>query len=108
MPQIPVIEDAGSVELWFDLKLFEPEAIQRAALKLSSDAVVDLRAEGDGLACRISRRQDCRLSTTALADELRTEVIDEQLRATIAARTEAARNLVLAYAFSRTDLVTKP
>jgi His-Xaa-Ser system protein HxsD len=103
---IRTVEDSGSVDVWVDLKLFELESVQRAALKLSRDACVEFETAEDGVRCRLVRRSDCTASLLELEHDFRCNMLDEQLRSRIAERTESIRNLILAHAFSRSVLVS--
>lgn len=42
-----------------------------------------------------------------IAEDFKREVLDQDLRSTIASETEQIRNLILAHAFSKTSLISK-
>ena len=89
----------------FSARVYSLETIKKAAYRLSDVVSVDIYPRGDDIECILH------FNTGAADDEaqrivaaFRCEVLDQDLRAVIAKETEAIRNAVLAYAFSKTGL----
>lgn len=92
-------------ELVLEAATCSADAIQRAAYRLSDRLSVDLITEDQEFRCVVHLVCDEEAEADAVLGELRNEILDQVLRQRIRDETEAARNLVLALAFSRTDLV---
>ena len=93
------------VTLSFDTAVYGLETIKKAAYRLIDRAVVEISL-GDGAVICVVRHRDSNraIEVQQLADELRAEVLDQDLRRLIGEETAPVRNAVLAYAFSRTGL----
>lgn len=94
-----------TVELVYDRRLYDPQAIQKAAYVGLSAFTLDLQIEGEQLRCTLL----CNLTTSDEAfklavEEFRKDVLDHQLRLKLKAETEPVRNLILGIAFSNTGL----
>ncbi len=94
-----------TVELVYDRRLYDPQAIQKAAYVGLSAFTLDLQIKGEQLRCTLL----CNLTTSAEAyeqavEEFRKNVLDHQLRLKLKAETEPVRNLILGIAFSNTGL----
>src|SRR5262245_61000999 len=92
----------------FDARVYALPAIKKAAYRFLKSFDTEIAQEGDFWVCTL------RFSAPADAEamehferELRVEVLDQDLRATIARETEPVRNAVLAMAFARTGLQGK-
>lgn len=105
MERIAATEVDDSAALTIDLGVIDLDTVQRVALKMSRDVSFELTMLESNVSCTLFRRPGSSSTLTDLVHEFRIELIDEQLRARIADDTEAARNVILAYAFSRTTLV---
>lgn len=94
------------VRVDFDARIFSIDVVQRAALKFSElcSCSFSLRDEAT-IAVDLEVRAERANSLAQIISNLRTEVLDQALRARIAKETEAERNLILAYAFSNTKLI---
>jgi His-Xaa-Ser system protein HxsD len=92
--------------LEFDPEAVDVDALQRAAYRLSDRLAIDIRVGQSLIECTLflTGSED---AETVVA-EFRNEVIDAVLRRRIRDETEAARNLILALAFSRTGVVREP
>lgn len=90
-----VFEDAG----------FSLDAIQRAAYRFSDRLSLDVTHEGHQFRCAVHILPSVETPVENVLADLRTEVLDQSLRERIRADTADARNLILALAFSNTDLV---
>ncbi len=95
-------DDNRSVELVFDEAVFSISAIKKAAYVISHLASVDIRLDDGKIKCAL--RPHTPGPTDSLVADFRIEVLDQDLRETIADETAALRNAILAHAFSRTGL----
>jgi His-Xaa-Ser system protein HxsD len=91
----------------FDSRIYSIETLQKAALKFTRVASFDFRIAGEHQ-IQVSARSNpgLELSSDQFIDAYRNEVLDQHLRAIVSRETEAERNLILAYAFSNTKLVS--
>jgi His-Xaa-Ser system protein HxsD len=96
----------ATVELSFDASAHTLDAIQRAAYRFCDRFSIDLRREEDAFICTLFFPDDQTATEGTIAD-FRSEVLDQVLRERIRAETEGTRNLILALAFSKTDLATE-
>jgi len=100
-----VPERSTAAELRFSSKVYRLETIKKAAYRLSGRCSFDFAVEDDEIICRLIFREAAAVElVNEIEYALRNEVLDQDLRATIAEETAAVRNAVLAYAFSRTGL----
>jgi His-Xaa-Ser system protein HxsD len=94
-------------EISFDNRVFSVEAVKNAAYRMARFLDSEIKIDGDQIVCTVKLRKG---NTDAPIDDLlerfRREVIDHDLRLQISTETEAVRNLILAHAFSRTDLIS--
>lgn len=91
----------------FDLRIYSPAAVKKAAYKFAADfsAILTVRDE-HRLEVRIHFAENGVAShIETVLDAFCNEVIDQDLRELIAKETEATRNLILAEAFSKTSLL---
>lgn len=89
----------------FQSDLYSVEVIKKAAYRLSDRAVCDLRTEGSEFVCTLRfLSPQTQAQAARLADDFALEVLDQDLRRSVAAETAALRNAILAYAFSRADI----
>lgn len=108
LPGAPRLED-GAVTLAVDLRCYRMAAVQKTAYRLADRCTVILGAvEGHALALRF---EFPRGTTDGEArDALRLffqELLDQELREKVGEETRAWRSLILAHAFSRTDLLRR-
>jgi His-Xaa-Ser system protein HxsD len=96
--------EASGIAVTFDSATTELDALQRAAYAVAASATTDIRASGDEYVCILYPR-DPSADSDALVHRIRSEVIDQTLRARIARETEPLRNLIFALAFSQTGVV---
>ena len=106
MSDAEAADDAcASLTLEFDESLLSAETVKRAAYRFTGRASFAFERERGRLQCTLLFSPPLpRDEADALAQEFRNEVLDQDLRASIAAETEPMRNAILAYAFSRTGL----
>ena len=92
--------------LELDSKLHSAEAVQKAAYQfIDRMAVIVSVVAGEKIRCEIT--PDARIASDqidALVADFSKEILDQQLRGRIKLETEQARNLILAYAFSKSGL----
>ncbi len=94
-----------SETLVFDSRVYSIEAIKKAAYRFSDVMSVDIRLLPDATECVIHFIPDsAQAEKERLLGAFRSEVLDQDLRSTIAKETESVRNAILAYAFSKTGL----
>jgi His-Xaa-Ser system protein HxsD len=89
----------------FSAAAFSLGIIKKAAYRLLDVAVVDFACAADQITCTLAFHK--LLSAEAVANverDFRAEVLDQDLRRTVADETAALRNAVLAYALSKTGL----
>jgi His-Xaa-Ser system protein HxsD len=90
-----------------DLAAFSIEAIKRAAYRYSDRFAFDMAVVAGKAACTLTFEDSKGPEfIEATISAFRKELLDQDLRIAIRAETEGVRNLILAHAFSRTDLVS--
>ena len=89
----------------FSTRIFDVETIKKAAYRITGSCAVDFEVEGEDVICTLHPLAGSAAPLAAeLANALRTEVLDQDLRRIVSAESTSIRNAVLAYAFSRTGL----
>lgn len=107
MSEGSVSEGSAPLQIEFDLRVYALEVLQKAALKFTNLASFDFRVRENHMADVVVRPiLAIELNETQFAGSYRTEVLDQHLRSIVARETESERNLILAYAFSNTKLVS--
>lgn len=97
-----------NISTTFDTKTFALEVIKRAAYRFSNKSAFNFRHEATEIICRLDFHTPMTLEEAeALVREFHTEVLDQDLRRTIAEETAPIRNAILGHAFSRTGLLDK-
>ena len=95
------------LEVKFDSRVFSLDSVKKAAYRYIDKFSIDIGVYEDQIICGLSFLSKVTPEGAAhLLDEFKKEVLDQDLRKTIAAETEGVRNLILAHAFSKTSLVT--
>jgi len=95
----------GDVSLDLNTTVYRLTAIKKAAYKFGDRCHVGMEPLDD-TRVRVTLRAKRSLDNLEfLRGEFQNEVLDQDLRETVAAETEGVRNLILAQAFSRTSLV---
>lgn len=92
-----------SVVVRFAPGLYTIDAVKRAAYRFTDRVAIDIQPDADGISC-VLRALSPKSDLTALENQFRNEVLDQDLRISIAKETEPLRNLVLSLAFSKTGL----
>jgi His-Xaa-Ser system protein HxsD len=94
-----------STRVTFDARVYALPVIKKAAYRLLRSFDTEITQEGDTWICTLRFAGPTSADAVERAErELRAEVLDQDLRASIARETEPVRNAVLALAFSRTGL----
>ena len=88
----------------FDPVAVTVDAVQRAAYRMSDRLSIDIRMD-ETVECTVHLSEASEVESV-LAD-FRNEVLDQVLRERIRTETAAARNLILALAFSNTGVVSQ-
>lgn len=92
------------MKLELDEKIYCLEAVQKAAYRFI-DRLTILITNSDGkLVCEIEAVEGAEKQIDKNIANFKRELLDQQLRKQIKDETESARNLILAYAFSRSGL----
>lgn len=92
------------MKLEIDEQIYCLEAVQKASYRFI-DRLTILISKVDGrLICEIEAVEGLEELFDASIANFKRELLDQQLRKQIKDETEPARNLILAYAFSRTGL----
>src|SRR6476660_7823099 len=89
----------GELMLDFDARTQSLDALRAAAYRLIGKATCQIEKSGDRLVCRLTPNDLARLNEDALKSSFMDLVTDENLRESLAVRTEPVRNLILSLAF---------
>lgn len=89
----------------FSSSVYNIDTIKKAAYRFTDRCSFDLSREGEDVLCRLVLKPDVAITDqSALVAEFKNEVLDQDLRRSIADETAPVRNAILAYAFSKTGL----
>lgn len=108
MDQFPVDANPdGSISVRFDSSVYPLIAVKKAAYKFAKDFAVLIDAEDKHHRATVNIFDENMptAARTRLIGAFCNEVIDQDLREQISAQTEPVRNLILAQAFSKTNLL---
>jgi His-Xaa-Ser system protein HxsD len=94
----------GTHVLNFDTSVYRLNAIKKSAYKFGGLFHVLIEQHDRVMEVRLKPKESCK-SPEALVGEFCNEVLDQELRETVADETTGIRNLLLAQAFSKTSLV---
>ena len=102
---VAVSDALTTVQVKFDARVYGLAAIKKAAYRYLKSFSTEIVQEGDAWVCTLTFPTAVDAKVAAHAEqELRTEVLDQDLRHSISRETEPLRNAILALAFSRTGL----
>lgn len=91
--------------LVFDSAVFDLDTVKRAVYRFSDQFAADISTDGSRIVCSLSFNASASLQAKTKAfNELRKEVLDQDLRKRVAAETAPLRNAILALAFSNSKL----
>jgi His-Xaa-Ser system protein HxsD len=94
----------GTRVVTFDAALYRSSAIKKAAYKYGGLFYVLISQHEHLVEVRLKPKESC-TSPDALVGEFCNEVLDQELRETVAEETTGIRDLLLAQAFSKTTLI---
>lgn len=95
-----------SVEIIFDSRVFLLDSIKKATYRYIDKFSADISLSEFQITCHLNFSSSYTSAAAEhVVDDFKKEVLDQDLRKTIALETSGVRNLILAHAFSRTSLV---
>lgn len=90
----------------FDCRVFSIDSVKKAAYRFIDKFSSDIALAENKIICSLNFSSNISAQAAAhILEDFKKEVLDQDLRATIASETEGVRNLVLAHTFSRTSLI---
>jgi His-Xaa-Ser system protein HxsD len=92
------------MQLQLDSAVYSIEAVQKAAYRFIDRFSAVISQDAQHILINIEVDEKHIPSTDAIIADFNKELLDQNLRFQIKAETEQARNLILAYAFSKTGL----
>jgi His-Xaa-Ser system protein HxsD len=96
MPEVSIIVDA---------RVYRLSAVKKAAYRMADRCFVRIEAESAGrIEVRLAPKTE-QIPCETLEGMFRNELLDQDLRETIAEETERVRNLILAQAFSGVSVI---
>lgn len=87
-----------------DKSVYPLEAVEKAAYRFIDRLTIVISQTDSEIVCEVSDLAGSSELDVAIVADFKREVLDQKLRKQIKDETEAARNLILAYAFSRSGL----
>ena len=87
-----------------DETIYSMEAVQKAAYRFIDRLTILISKSGQLIVCDIEPVDGTAPDFDVTVANFKRELLDQQLRKQIKEETESARNLILAYAFSRSGL----
>ena len=92
--------------LVFSPQIYSVETIKKAAYRFSDVLTVDILRRPDGIECILQFLSGSKEEEQAerIVAAFKNEVLDQDLRSIVSKETEAIRNSILAFAFSKTGL----
>lgn len=94
-----------SADAAFLSEVYPLDVLKRAAYRFTNRAAFDFRVEGPTIICKLSFAKPLQpQEADSLLFDFRNEVLDQDLRRSIAEETAGTRNAILAFAFSQTGL----
>lgn len=99
-------EESGHIDLHFDSNVFSLETIKRALYRFADLCSFDIGLTDQQIRVTLHVTAPANfVNTDDLCARIRNEALDQDLRDTISKDTANIRTLILANAFSNTDLV---
>jgi His-Xaa-Ser system protein HxsD len=94
------------IDVTFDQTVFSLDAIKAACYKFLDRFTPDIELCDRKIICHLTfDDKSSEATVSANVDNLKKEVLDQDLRLKLKAETEPIRNLILAHAFSKTGLI---
>lgn len=97
-------KNGGIDNIDFDSAVYSLETIKKAAYRFTDVAAIDIQLNGQTIVCHLHPKNPKTLELQDIANAFRVEVLDQDLRKTIADETSTYRNAILAYAFSNSGV----
>lgn len=95
-----------SADVSFASEVYDLDVIKKAAYRFISVFATDIRIDSGTYRCVLNFVQPVgQAEAERLMCDLKSEVLDQDLRRSIATETAPIRNAILAYAFSKTGLL---
>lgn len=94
------------MQVSFDRNVFTLDCLKKSAYRFIDKFSIDFDMSGDQINCKLNF--DSKLTQKQCefyVDQFKKEILDQDLRESIKRETEPVRNLVLAQAFSKTNLI---
>lgn len=89
----------------FAAEVFDLNSIKKAAYRICDIAAVDIEPREGKILCTLRFHQpQKRAEAERTVNDFKIEVLDQNLRSVVTSETEAVRNAILAYAFSKTGM----
>jgi His-Xaa-Ser system protein HxsD len=101
----PAAPQQANLVVRFDARVYALATIKKAAYRFLKTFSTEIAQDRDAWVCTLTFVVPTEPSIVEKAKhDLQSEVLDQDLRATVARETEPLRNTILALAFSRTGL----
>ena len=94
-----------SISIRLDSKVYALDVVQRAAFRCSDLGYFEFSTVASAIVVAIIPKPGVMLEAEVARARFHNELLDQQLRKTIFDETKAERDLILAYAFSNTELL---
>lgn len=94
----------GERQLTVELGLYGQEGLFRACYAFTDRCFLFLREAGSSKVTVIFRKRQSPKTLDALVEEFANELINQRLRAQLAAETKSVREMIVAQAFAESDL----
>jgi His-Xaa-Ser system protein HxsD len=104
-PHDPVVVDGPDRLLRVDLGVYTLDALLRSAYRATGKAYLHLQREGDSMVVVRMRPKNKSTNPDDLIREFLNDVLDQRLRRLISDETSTTRELIMAHALSKTNLV---
>jgi His-Xaa-Ser system protein HxsD len=101
----PPLEDGGYKCILLDSSVYRLPSAKKAAYKFGDRCYVLIEGGTDGHIRVYLRPKDSNLDIESVVGDYLNEVLDQDLRESIAEQTDDLRNLIIAHAFSQTSLI---
>lgn len=101
---ISSVDTFMQLHLQFDATIYPIEAIEKAAYRFIDRFSVVLSQDDKNIYCALTFDANNATRAEAIVADFQKELLDQKLRIKIKAETEPVRNLILAYAFSKSGL----
>lgn len=92
------------MKIHLNREIYSLEATQKAAYRFIDRLTIIINESGDDWQCEIEPVPGRSEKFNEYLSDFKRELLDQQLRKQIREETESVRNLILAYAFSRSGL----